>query len=196
MSTIESLHTLRRLVGGLCALTLLWSIGAPAESQVDSASSADGDAAVRGSRGGPMLYYKQNAACLVAPNCQIPGTATYPNPNNYTTLVTLDLPRGSYLIRSKLSAFGQDASGFFVFECALVDVAGDTPLDSSSFAGLFQRTLFLQMPITFTNHAGGSVRVGCRASGVGADGVTLIDMHVWNVDITATAVGSVKMRYQ
>lgn len=149
-------------------------------------SSAD---AVR--RDGPALYFTQNRACLSAPNCQIPGSPYFPNPSDYTTLATLTLPEGDYLVTSKLSAFAAGGTTYVNFECALLDVAGGAPLDYSSFDGVAEQTLFLQTPLSLRSRAGGMVRIGCRAFGFQPDG-RLVDMHVWNVNLAAIAVGSVR----
>jgi hypothetical protein len=143
----------------------------------------------------PALYFQQNQACLSEPHCLIPANNAEPVPSGaYTTLATLVLPKGHYLIRSKLSAYSQNATGIFILECALLEGELTTPLDSSAFDGLFQRTVFLQTPLSLQAHAGGTVRVGCRASGRQADG-SASDLRVWNADIAAIAVRSIERHY-
>jgi len=140
---------------------------------------------------GPDLFFKSNQACLVAPHCQIPASSVFPNPNDYTTLATLSLPSGSYLVTAKLSAFAASGTLYVNFECAILDSTSPTPRDYSSFDGTAEQTLFLQTPVTFRGWGGGTVRVGCRAFGFQPDGVNLVDMHVWNANIAALQVGSV-----
>jgi hypothetical protein len=143
----------------------------------------------------PALHFKQNLACAVALHCQIPASPVFPNPNDYTTLATLSLPRGDYLVTSKLSAFIAGGTTGMIFECALVDAATSTPMDYSSFDGFSEQTLFLQTALTIRAREGGSVRIGCRAFGFKPDG-SLVDMHVWNVNIAALSVGTIRQEFQ
>jgi hypothetical protein len=156
-------------------------------AQAQEASARPG----KPTRGGADLFFKSNQACLVSPHCQIPASSVFPNPNDYTTLTTLALPAGSYLVTAKLSAFAATGTLYVNFECALLDSTGKDPKDMSSFDGTAEQTLFLQAPVSFHSWAGGTVRVGCRAFGFQPDGVSLVDMHVWNVNIAALQVGSV-----
>ena len=138
-----------------------------------------------------VLYYKQNTACLASPYCSIPASPVFPNPDNYTKLVSLALPRGTYLVTSKLSAYAWGGTAYVNFECALLSEA-DAPVDFSSFDGTWQQTLFLQAPLTVTAAGGGSVHLGCRAFGFARDGQTLVDMRVWNASLAAVRVGSIQ----
>jgi hypothetical protein len=174
--------------GGRGLRTTLWACLLSATATVAWAQTAAKD--------GPVLYFKQNQACLSAPNCQIPASPVFPNPNDYTTLATLTLPPGDYLVTSKLSAFAAGGTSYVNFECALLDLANPAPLDYSSFDGWAEQTLFLQTPLSIRAHRGGTVRIGCRAYGFQPDGVTLVDMHVWNVNIAALSVGQIKQGFQ
>jgi hypothetical protein len=140
--------------------------------------------------GSSKVYFKENKTCLVYPNCQIPGSPVFPNPNDYTTLAALTVPDGSYMVSSKLSAFAANGTTYVNFECALLDESNNSALDMSSFDGTAEQTLFLQAPISFSTGSGGIIRIGCRAFGFQLNG-TLVDMHVWNVNIAATKVRSV-----
>ena len=134
------------------------------------------------------LYFKQNTNCSTWPNCQIPASATFPNPNAYTKLVSLTVPPGNYLVTSKLSAFAAGGTSYVNFECALLD-ANDAPLDYSSFDGTAEQTLFLQSPLSITVSGGHAVHIGCRAYGFLPNYTGLVDMHVWNVNLAAQRVG-------
>jgi hypothetical protein len=136
------------------------------------------------------LFFSTNEACLAPPNCQIPASNVFPNPNDYTTLATLTLPEGDYLVTAKLSAFANGGTSYVNFECAIEDPVNHSPKDMSSFDGTAEQTLFMQTPVSFSTGSGGMVRVGCRAYGFKYDG-TLVDMHVWNVNITAIPVSAV-----
>jgi hypothetical protein len=122
--------------GGRGLRTTLWACLLSATATLAWAQTAAKD--------GPVLYFKQNQACLSAPNCQIPASPVFPNPNDYTTLATLTLPPGDYLVTSKLSAFAAGGTSYVNFECALLDLANPAPLDYSSFDGWAEQTLFLQ----------------------------------------------------
>jgi hypothetical protein len=140
--------------------------------------------------GPSQLFFKENKACLVPPNCQIPASAVFPNPNDYTVLATLTVPDGSYLVTSKLSAFAANGTNYVNFECALIDGWSGNRLDMSSFDGTAEHTLFLQAPVSFNTGSGGNIKIGCRAHGFQPNG-SLVDMHVWNVNIAAMKVRSV-----
>jgi len=188
---MNSLGTAALASAALCSVAdsaLGQSTGARVARDFDSSDS---------SNGAPTLYFSQNVACTIAPNCAIPASSVFPNPNDYTTLATLALPEGDYLLSSKLGAIPMNAIvggtnfGYFNFECALVDIASNAPLDYSSFDGLFRDGVVLQAPVSFHKRTGGNVRVGCRVYGFGGDG-SPIDVRVWNVNISAIAVDVVK----
>lgn len=164
-------------------------------AQAAGSTSFSPPIATAGGREAPILYFVQNRTCLSAPNCQIPGSPYFPNPNDYTTLARLTLPEGDYLVTSKLSAFAAGGTTYVNFECALLDTGSAVPLDYSSFDGVAEQTLFLQTPVSFHLRSGGSVRIGCRAFGYQPDG-RLVDMHVWNVNLAAIAVGSIRPSLQ
>lgn len=174
---------LRRVTFGL----LLWALAGavPAQSAQRVAHKDDS-----------TLHFKQNLACAIWPHCALPASPVFPNPIDHGTLVTLELPPGDYLVNAKLSAFANNGTNYMNVECALVDSASPTPLEYSSFDGTAQQTLFLQTAVSIRARHGGGVRVGCRAFGFQPDGTSLVDVRVWNVQLTALSVGSIRRSYQ
>lgn len=148
---------------------------------------------VPGQPGHSPLYFKQNKACMSPPNCRIPASAVFPNTDPYTSLASLTLPPGNYLVTSKLSAFAAGGTSYVNFECALLD-SNDAAFEYSSFDGIWEQTLFLQAPYVVVGNDGNTVQIGCRAYGFLPDHSALVDMHVWNVNIAAVRVGPLHLQ--
>lgn len=75
----------------------------PAMASAPAADAAIKDDDVKKSA---ALIFKSNPTCLVGPtHYPIPASPVFPNPDDYTTLATLRLPEGEYLVTGKMSAF-------------------------------------------------------------------------------------------
>lgn len=181
--TSFALDGLRRIALGL----LLWALAGLVPAQ-----AAERDAR----RDDSTLHFKQNLACAVWPHCPLPASPVFPNPIDHATLVSLQLPPGDYLVNAKLSAFANNGTTYMNVECALIDSSQPVPLEYSSFDGTAQQTLFLQTALSIRSRHGGGVRIGCRAFGFQPDGISLVDVRVWNVQLTALSVGTIRRSFQ
>lgn len=190
MKTIRAISAAASL--SLCTaaaaqLPYTFTPGAPAraaEVNANFARLADQVAAVGA---GPAVY--QARACV--PDCILAVTSTVvPNTSAYTTLATLALPAGSYLVMGKISAYVLGQFNGFEFECVLRDVANAAAADfsSTSFVRGGQGNVHLQVPMTFAG-SGSSAELACRIAVAGA--TTPLEPHAWGASVIALQVGSV-----
>jgi hypothetical protein len=139
----------------------------------------------------PQVIWKRS------PTCDNPCTMTatslrYPNADGYTTIASLGLPPGSWLLSGKLSAYAVSDILYGDLQCVLGKEGGQEDFSSVGLAPLLggQKHLGLQVPFVTTDPTT-TVRLGCKLFGARPDGTTLIDAQVWGARILALQVASV-----
>lgn len=162
-----------------------------------SSAHAQGSQHIELGRSGADVY--ATAACWT-PNCFMTSTALgWPNPAPYTTLASLTLPPGHYLLHGKLSAYTNSRLNWGNLECYM-GTEEDRPSDwwnftdyaSVAYNGEGQQHV-VSMVLAAKIHAPTTMRIGCKLAGYYYDvqGQQLpVQLGVWGVRLIAERVGS------
>lgn len=113
--------------------------------------------------------------------------------SSYTTLDTLTLPQGSYLLSAKLSVHTDDNHGWYVFSCGLfVGDEGDwVGADGEGVHTGADSVVSMQVPVTVTASSG-TAYVQCRVNdGQNGAGTGPVGLVIWGLKIAAVQVASV-----
>jgi len=139
----------------------------------------------------PQVIWARSATCDTP--CAMTATSLHiPNADPYTTIASLSLPPGSWLLFGKLTAYATTELQFGDLQCVLGESGGQEDFSSIGLAPRLggQKHLGMQVPLV-TTAPSTTVRLGCKLFGARPDGVTLIGAELWGAKILALQAASV-----